>query len=580
MFKTVFFRFLIFLVGHLPLGWLRMLGRHLGNLAWLSRSRMWLVTKENIDLCYPNLDPHRRLVLAKESLRETGKTMTETCFAWTRNPDTVLVQVESVSGLERVRQSQREARGIVFVIPHQGNWEVINHYLGFHFGLTHMFQPNRNQSLNDFIQKKRQITGTQFVPTNLSGIKAQLQILKSGGCIGIMPDQEPIVHTGRFARFFGIPALTNELTRGFAKTPSDFYIAVCERSQTGFNIQLDPIPLDPKAPAQDFLDTINLGMEQAIRRQPAQYLWSYKRFRTRPEGELDFYQFDRHPVRTLTESLSLAVYQDLFARLSLAVIASLAGLLNRLPVARKRRRLSRINLKFIDNNFGLKQEQLVRESMDHTLRAALETPWIWRSNPLKFAARITLPVNPIKPGQGAIVLTPPLGSREALVRFLAIEHLVTEYYHSNSITSLDQMIRAGRTAMGIKLVEHDEPGRSRLRRALEQGEVVTLCPDQQPRLRGGIFVNFFGRPALTTLAIPNLLKATRCQLILGYALREGTEYKIMLEPIEYDPHGTDEDILTQTNAALETAIAERPGQYRWSDKRFNIQPIGQNKVYR
>ncbi|MFN3236555.1 MAG: hypothetical protein ACE37D_05795, partial [Pseudomonadales bacterium] len=98
MLKTYLLRILIFLVGRLPLGSIRALGSGFGTLAWLSRSRMWLVSKENIDLCYPNLDEHRRLVLAKESLRETGKTMTETCYAWTRSPEVVLNNIESIDG--------------------------------------------------------------------------------------------------------------------------------------------------------------------------------------------------------------------------------------------------------------------------------------------------------------------------------------------------------------------------------------------------------------------------------------------------------------------------------------------------
>ena len=143
MLKTQLYRLTIFLVGQLPLQAIRSLGSFLGSIAWLTRSRMWLVSKENIALCYPQLDPHRQLVLARQSLRETGKTLSETCFAWTRPPEQVLEKIYGVYGKERVDQCRATGKGIVFVIPHQGNWEVINHFLGRHYGLTHMF-PSRS----------------------------------------------------------------------------------------------------------------------------------------------------------------------------------------------------------------------------------------------------------------------------------------------------------------------------------------------------------------------------------------------------------------------------------------------------
>ena len=294
MLRTLLYRGLIFVLGQLPLKALRTIGVALGTAAWLLRSRMWLVTKQNIELCYPHLDQHRTKVLSKQSLQETGKTILETCFAWSRSTETVLARITEVLGQDPVDQAIKDGLGIVFVIPHQGNWEVINHYLGKHYGLTHMFQPNRSKALDKFVQERRGKTGTQFVPADRSGIRSQLSIISKGGCIGTMPDQEPTVHTGQFTPFFDIPALTNELIKGYARRPCKLFVAVCERHQKGFQIQFDELP---ESDDQNILNTMNLAIEQAIRRKPAQYLWSYKRFRTRPDGELDYYKEDQHPIR-------------------------------------------------------------------------------------------------------------------------------------------------------------------------------------------------------------------------------------------------------------------------------------------
>ena len=575
MLKSYLYRIIITLTGHLPLWVLRALGHLIGTVLRLSRSRMWLVTLENIERCYPGLDHRRQYLLAKESLQETGKTITETTYAWSQNVDTVMGLIHSVDGQAEVETALAENKGVIFVIPHLGNWEIINHFLGRNYGLTHMYQPNRIQPLEAFIQQQRNRTGTRFVPTNSSGIRSQLKTLKAGGCIGVMPDQEPLIHTGQFAPFFGIDALTNELVVGFSRGGAKMFVAVCERTSSGFGIRFDQIDPDDISQTATSLSAVNRGIEDAVRRKPAQYLWSYKRFRTRPAGNLDFYNFDKHPLRTLFERLILKFYLLLFRYLPTVVIRPLSSLLARLPfLAAKRRKVSKINLGQCGQN-----PELLGPSMARLFQSALEAPYIWRTNS-SFISRLAPIIGNIRPNTGTIVLTPPLGSREALLKYLGNEFFVTEYYHPNTINSLDEVIRMARHSQGIQLVEHDDLGRAHLVNRLSRGHVVTLCPDQQPRLRGGIFVPFFGISALTTKILPELLRETGADLVIGSAQWQGKKYQISLERVEYDPGSTDEELLLAINRQLETTINQDPQSYRWSDKRFNIQPLGRPKIYR
>jgi KDO2-lipid IV(A) lauroyltransferase len=552
MIKSLIYRATIGLAGHLPVRTLRGLGSAIGTLLWLTRSRMWLVSQENIRLCYPHLDEQQQNLLARESLRETGKTITETTFAWAQPVKTILDLIENVHGKAEVDSAAQAHDGVIFIIPHLGNWEVINHYLGKHYGLTHMYQPNRNSSLDEYIQTRRNRTGTKFVPTNMSGIRAQRKALQSGGCIGVMPDQEPLIHTGTFANFFGIDALTNELSAGLARTGARMFTAVCERTERGFDIQFNAV--DARSKPQDVLTGINTSIENAIKRIPAQYLWSYKRFRTRPAGKPDFYPFDQHPARTFVESSLLWVYVQTLrvfpGSLSLLISRALASL----PfVARTRRKITRINLQQCK-----KDQRLVGPSMATLIESALEAPRIWNLRQQDFDNRLQPVEDGIDPCRGSVVLTPPIASREALLRYLGNRYCTTEYYHPNSITSVDKMIRHARHKHGIKLVEHDDEGRAHLTSELQRHQVVTLCPDQQPRLRGGVFVPFFTVPALTTKALPSLLRETEPELLLGIAWRNAGQIQISLASISYVPSDSDEEILTKVNQQLEAAIDRHP----------------------
>ncbi|MDZ7686536.1 MAG: hypothetical protein U5O39_17400 [Gammaproteobacteria bacterium] len=180
-----------------------------------------------------------------------------------------------------------------------------------------------------------------------------------------------------------------------------------------------------------------------------------------------------------------------------------------------------------------------------------------------------------------IVLTPPLGNREVLLRFLAERNRIMDHYHPGPSTARDDLIRHRRNAWGIGLAPETREGIVRLTEHLLHGGTVTFCPDQQPRLRGGHFIPFFGEPALTARSLARLVQTTGAAVCLGIAWRDpaGGGFHVQFRPIPLDRTADDSTLLTAVNQALETAIAEAPSQYRWSDKRFNIRPAGERKLY-
>jgi KDO2-lipid IV(A) lauroyltransferase len=111
--------------------------------------------------------------------------------------------------------------------------------------------------------------------------------------VGLLPDQEPGAGQGRFAPFFGIPAYTMVLLARLAKkNGSAVFIGYAERLPRGRGYHLHFIPAPEGiagAPLEEALALMNRGVEACARALPEQYQWSYKRFRTRPEGAASFY---------------------------------------------------------------------------------------------------------------------------------------------------------------------------------------------------------------------------------------------------------------------------------------------------
>ena len=160
MFKAQLFDISLTILSSLSLLWLRRIGQILGLVLWYSRSRMALVTLENIQLCFPDLSATQQRRLAKKSLTHTSETILETIFAWKADRQLCLDSIQSVENESIVVDALRRGKGVIFIIPHLGNWEMINHYLGEHYGLTHMALPFSHSAINKLISDYRGRTGT------------------------------------------------------------------------------------------------------------------------------------------------------------------------------------------------------------------------------------------------------------------------------------------------------------------------------------------------------------------------------------------------------------------------------------
>ena len=579
MLKAQLFDLLLKASSKVSLPVLQQTGKLLGLFLWYSRSRMALVTMQNICLCFPHLPANAQRRLAKTSVYETGKTILETTFAWKAPNNLCLESIRSVENEGIVSAAIERGRGLIFVIPHLGNWEMINHYLGAHYGLTHMSLPYPNVSINRMIEAYRSRTGTRFVSIDNGGIRTQLKTLLAGGTIGSMPDQEPSVFSGSFANFFGQRALTGTLIGWFVKmTGCEAIVAYCQRLDdgTGFKVVFAPTTIrDAANPEQ----ALNQSIEQSIRQLPEQYLWSYKRFRTCEAGGVERYQFPPGKIRMAAVILVLRSFFQASRPLrgaATTLVAVPAAILLRF-FQLKAARVSRIN---IDQCFSswTKEERrrLERNSLVEYAKTGLETGKIWLSSDLTHLHR---PVQGLEHLTGpAVVLTPPLGNRELVMRYLGQHYHCTEYYHPHPSGALDSLIRRHRTSMGISLVDHTDGGVQVMNKELTKGHIVTLCPDQQPRVRGGQFIEFFGVPALTTTVLAQL--AAQHPIVFGVAIRETGTFRLHFHPCKVNPAADIGIILNEINKQLEEIINPHIEQYRWSDKRFNIRPRGVAKLYK
>jgi len=220
---------------------------------------------------------HRRLVHACAC--ETGKGLMETFAIWYRPEQSVLKWVRECHGWEHVEEALANGKGIIFLTPHLGCYEITSIYYAAQQPITVLYRPSRQKWLTPFMEQGRSRGKVRLAPTNMGGLRELLRALRKAEAVGILPDQVPESGEGVWTMFFGRPAYTITLVEKLAETTdATVLMAFGERLAWGRGYHLHIEPLQGPATPQNMND----GIERLVRSKPEQYLWSYRRFKTPP----------------------------------------------------------------------------------------------------------------------------------------------------------------------------------------------------------------------------------------------------------------------------------------------------------
>lgn len=180
-------------------------------------------------------------------------------------------------------------------------------------------------------------------------------------------------------------------------------------------------------------------------------------------------------------------------------------------------------------------------------------------------------------GKGAIFVTGHLANWELCAVYVALRGLPMNVVARRIyVEGLDRKLVSMREAMGVKTLYRDQSMRIMLR-CLERNEFLGILPDQDVRRVGGMFVEFFGRPAYTPVGPALLALASGAPLMLARDIRIGTRHLITVDPPIYaDGKAPRQEeirrLVSLYTKRLEEFIRENPGQWVWMHRRWRTRP--------
>ncbi|MES2017558.1 MAG: lysophospholipid acyltransferase family protein [Pseudomonadota bacterium] len=266
------------LLSKLPLPLLHLLGSALGWVVYLTAPAYRRRLRDN--LRGAGFGQHLHGAIA-----EAGKAIVELPFVWCADPARVAA-LATEENWEVVQAALDRQQGILFLTPHLGCFEITAQQIALRTSLTVMYRPPKKAALKPLIEGARARHNLHLAPANLSGVRMLAKCLKRGEPVGVLPDQVPQEGEGVWAPYFGRSAYTMTLPAKLAQLgKASIVLVYAERRPGGAGYIVRFVPFDEAldGSAAEQAATINRAMEQLIARCPAQYFWSYNRYK-QPEG--------------------------------------------------------------------------------------------------------------------------------------------------------------------------------------------------------------------------------------------------------------------------------------------------------
>jgi Kdo2-lipid IVA lauroyltransferase/acyltransferase len=268
------------------------LGRSLGRLAFRVDRRHRRVALENLEQAYPGERAtwHRQVALG--AFEHLGRLFSEIlCQGWNTRGALGMARYEGWCHLQQVASS---GRGYFLLSGHFGNWErVANLQSALGYPLWMIVRPLDNPLLEGFFARLREGTGNRVIHKR-NAVREMVRGLKAGKGIAIVIDQNFGEAARVFAPFFGRPAATTPVLGSLAVRLRAPILPVFSYPEEGGRYRIvygppfeAPDTGNPEADAVEVTRRATALIEEAVRACPNAWFWMHRRWRTRPESDLE-----------------------------------------------------------------------------------------------------------------------------------------------------------------------------------------------------------------------------------------------------------------------------------------------------
>jgi len=274
---------------HLPYKLQIELGKVLGNFLFYIASSRKKIAEKNLSLCFPDKNKLQINFLLKKNFEEIGISFFETANAYFATNKKIKEKL-IIKNEKYLQEAIDNDKSIILLASHFLSLMLGSRALLLKYGIANIYRPQNNQLFDEIMRSSFVKNGAVMIKTK--DTRSMLKAIKSKTPIWYAPDQDLGPNNSIYAPFFNIQTATVSATARLAQNDNTVVLPYHFNRQGNQYIMEFQRPLKPYPtmnPIKDASKT-NSILEKQILKFPDQYLWVHKRFKTRPEGETDYYK--------------------------------------------------------------------------------------------------------------------------------------------------------------------------------------------------------------------------------------------------------------------------------------------------
>lgn len=270
------------LLALLPLRVVIRFARTVAQVAWWTAPKYRRLIYHNLSIAFGDTLPSsRKHQIGREHFaRLAANIAAGACLA--RVPAAKLTDLVSIEGIEHFREAQSKGKGVIGLLAHLGNWELLARLSPsvFQCPCGSVYQSLNNKHVDAWVRRARAEEGLELFERK-EGFLGAMNLLRRGGIVGVLADQHA-GDGGVWCSLFKRLASTSPLvaTMALRTGAAVLGIALYTAPKGKWRLVIRPEVRPDQKESAAFTAKLNLELESMIREVPADWLWSHNRWKT------------------------------------------------------------------------------------------------------------------------------------------------------------------------------------------------------------------------------------------------------------------------------------------------------------
>lgn len=262
-------------------------GARMGDLFRLASKKRRHIVEVNLRLCFPQMSAEQRDQLARQHFQIHGQCLLDMGLIWWARKR-FLEQYIRIEGLEHYRAAIESGRHVILLTGHFSALDIAGPAISRFYPQVGLIKPISND-IGDYFMAygRRRFHGRVYLRDK--GMRPIVKAINAGYGFYYLPDEDFGPQKSIFVPFLATESATITALNKLAKLTNAAVLPTSARrvsTKEGYRIVIHPaLPDFPSDDAEADAVRMNQSLADMVAEAPEQYMWTFKFFRTRPNGE-------------------------------------------------------------------------------------------------------------------------------------------------------------------------------------------------------------------------------------------------------------------------------------------------------